>query len=134
MTKLLEFLNHERYQTVSVVVAACLLVWFWGCQSQVRSLTDPGVKVTRSELTAELDYLLSSAEIRFAELDKQDAFKKQVLDSAILYGQTGTLNPMGLIATLASILGVGAIADNVRKRKVIRDNVTTYVDDKTKNS
>lgn len=134
MDKLLAFLNHERYQIVSTVLCLGLLIWFWGCESQVRSLVDSKIKINRDELTAEVDFFLASAEIRFKDLDRQDEFKQYVLDQALLYGQTGTLNPVGIVATLAGILGVGAIADNVRKRKVIKDNVTAYVDETKKNT
>lgn len=134
MDKLLTFLNHERYQVISAVLCLSLIVWFWGCESQVQSVVDPARKINRDELTAEVDFFLASAEIRFKDLDRQDEFKQYVLNQALLYGQTGTLNPVGIVATLAGILGVGAIADNVRKRKVIKDSVTTYVNDKTKNA
>lgn len=134
MTKLLEFLNHERYQVISAILCACLILWFWGCKSEVRSLVDPTRKIDRDELTAEVDFFMASAEIRFKDLDRQDEFKQYVLDQALLYGQTGTLNPVGIVATLAGILGVGAIADNVRKRKVIKDNVKAYVNETKKNT
>jgi len=120
MDKILKFLNHERYESIAVIIACLLLIWFWGCESKVQSISNPNALVTRDELNAEVDFYLANAEIRYKNLDRQDEFKKTLLEAALLYGQTGTINPFGLITTLAGILGVGATIDNVRKRKEIK--------------
>jgi len=134
LKKLLDFLNHERYQVFAIAICVGLLIWFIGCESKVRSITDPSQMVTRNELVAEIDFYLANAEIRFADLDKQDELKQTLLDAALLYGQTGTINPLGLMATLAGVLGIGATVDNVRKRRDLRDTLSRYVDDIKKNS
>jgi len=134
LKKITEFLNHERYQVIAITVCIGLLIWFIGCESKVRSLSDPSVRITRDELASEIDFYLANAEIRFKDLDRQDELKQTILDAALLYGQTGTINPMGLIATLAGVLGVGATVDNVRKRRDLRDVLTRYVDETKKNA
>lgn len=130
---ILNKLNGELGQTVAVVICCFLLLWTFSCESRVRSLTDADQKITRSELDSELDFLISQAEIRYAELNKQDAIKKTVYDSAMLWAQSGSINPLGIITSLAAILGIGAAVDNVRKRKVIRTNLVEYVEATQKN-
>lgn len=121
MKKLKNLLNHERYQAIAIAVILALLVWFYGCESKVASLSDPAKQVTRAELKIELDTILASAEHRYSQLDKQDALRQAIVEHALIVGQTGALNPYGLIALVAGALGVGATVDNVRKRAEIKN-------------
>lgn len=120
MNTLKNLLNHERYQTIAVAIMIGLLIWFYGCESKVASLTNPGTQVTRAELKIELNTLLASAEYRYAQLDQQDKLKSMLIEHALLIGQTGTFNPYGLLAMLAGTIGIGATVDNVRKRVEIK--------------
>ena len=78
------------------------------------------MKVTRGELHIEVDTFLAQAEIRYKNLDMQDDFKELVFNKVLLWSQTGQFSPIGLIPTLIGLLGIGAITDNVRKRKEIK--------------
>lgn len=119
--------NHERYQVIAGFCIVVFLIWMIGCNSKVQSLNDPTKKVTRAELRSELDFLIAQANIRFSQLDQQDELKKAIAENALIWAQTGTINPIGLVMGLLAIAGVGASIDNVRKRKVIKDNLTEYV-------
>ena len=99
-----------------MLLTAALSFWSLSCNSKVCSLTKPDTLVTRPELQLEIDSLIKLAEIRMTELDNQDAIKTQLLNFAALTTQTGTLNYTGLIPIAASILGLGAVADNARRR------------------
>jgi len=121
MAKLLDTLfNHERYQTLSVIAGVLLLIWFWGCQSEVTSLLEPEQKVNRQELELELNSIMAVAEMRFAQMDQQDELKQFLMQQALLVGQTGTINPFALLTSIGAILGIGATVDNVRKRKELK--------------
>lgn len=121
MQKLFDLLlNHERYQTIATIAAAALLLWFYGCESTCPSLLDPGAKVNRVGLQMELDIIVARAEAGIADMDKRDRLKDMLLQQAIAAGQAGTVNPLALITSIAAILGVGAGADNVRKRIEIK--------------
>lgn len=121
MAKLIDTLfNHERYQTISVIIAATMLLWFYGCESTCPSLLDPSAKVNRTGLQMELDIIVARAEAGIADMDKQDRLKDMILQQAIAAGQAGTVNPLALITSIATILGIGAGADNVRKRIEIK--------------
>lgn len=125
MKKLLNtLLNHERYQTLSVIAGVLLLIWFWGCQSEVTSLLEPDQKVNRQELELELNSIMAVAEMRFGQLDQQDELKQFLMQQALLAGQSGTINPFALMTSIGAILGLGATIDNVRKRKEIKSMKT----------
>lgn len=121
MKKILTFLNHERYQVISGVVCIVILIVGLCCESKTRSLAKDGQRVTRLELQNELNALIADAEIRFKDLDRQDELKALLYKHVMLWSTTGTFNPSALIPLLASVLGVGAIADNVRKRRDIKN-------------
>lgn len=127
LEKLRTFFNHERYQVIALAVGIALVFWFVGCESEVSSMLSPGKKVNRTELQAELNLYLATAERKFKSLEQQEAIKKWVFENAILVSETGTLNPQGLINTLFAVMGIGALTDNVRKRKVINTELKRYV-------
>lgn len=116
LDKLKKFFNHERYQLIAGLVICVCLFWLFSCESQVQSLTDPYEKVTRSELEAEVDWILAQARIRMEQLDQQDSIKSMLAQQAMLFATTGTVNPMGVMAALFAVFGIGASIDNVRKR------------------
>jgi hypothetical protein len=92
----------------------------FSCISQVKSVRDPFKKITRHELDAEVKSFTAEAEARYIELDEKDAMKRAVLDQLVIVSNQGSLNYGGLIAGLFSVLGVGAIADNVKQRSKIK--------------
>lgn len=111
------FLNHQRYEVISCVVIVVILISFLGCQSETTSILDPSTSISRDELSAEVNNFMERAKIRFADLDRQDEIKQILLNNALLYSATGTLNPVGVVTTLAAVFGIGATVDNVRRRK-----------------
>lgn len=115
-----DLFNHERYESIAIIIAAGLLIWFYGCDSKVPSIINPEIQVNRTELQMEIDQLLSLAEYRYTQLDQQDLLKEALLTHAMLVAQGGTLNPIAVITAIAGILGIGATVDNVRKRKEIK--------------
>lgn len=112
-----DLLNHDRYKLLLPLVAALILAIIFGCRSTVESLLDPTRQVDRARLRIELDGLLAQYEARLTDLDQQDSFKKAILDHAALFAETGGLNPTGIILSLGTLFGVGALTDNVRYRK-----------------
>lgn len=114
------FLNHERYESIAVVICAGLLIWFFGCPSKVPSIKHPETQVTREVFKMEIDDILNMAEYRYTQLDQQDRIKDALLTNALLVASGGTLNPIAVITTIAGLLGIGATIDNVRKRKQIK--------------
>lgn len=120
--KILEFMNHQRFQVIGTSICIVLIVWGASCESKVRSLRDPTQKVTRDELNIEVDTFLATAEIRYKQLDRLDQLKDLVFDKLLLWAQGGGFNPIGIIPLVLGIWGGSAAIDNVRLRRNIRNN------------
>ena len=120
LQKIKTFLNHERYESIAVILVVVLLAIIFGCESKVNSILYPNNQITRDQLQLELNQLIATAEIKFGQLDRQDELKAALYQIGLVTAQTGTFNPIGLITTIAGIVGIGATVDNVRKRKVIK--------------
>lgn len=116
MKKVWQFVRHNSGMVVGCILSVAVLAWAYGCESKVRSILDPTSSVNRVGLQAEVDHFIALAELKFQDLDKQDEIKKALFDIAITYMQGGQINPLGIVMTLATILGIGAGVDNVRKR------------------
>lgn len=115
MKKLWSFIRHQRGIIISIVLSIIVLVWAYGCESKVRSSLDPGRLVTRPEFRLEVENYLARAELKFADLDRQDEFKRIIFENAIGYAQGKPINPIGVIMSIGGLLGIGAIIDNQRK-------------------
>ena len=81
--KINTLMNHERYVVIAFILTPATVVWISGCPSQTSSLINPTQKVTRPELQIELDTILATAEVRFADLQQQDRFKQILFENAI---------------------------------------------------
>lgn len=129
LKKMSTFASGNIFITIAVQIVIGVLIFAYGCESQVQSVARPGEKVTRDELAVEVDTFLALAEIRYKQLDQKDQLKNALLEYALLFAESNTVNPIGVVTTIASILGVGAIADNVTKRRREAKHLTTYVAD-----
>jgi len=112
--------NHERYQTISIFVSILILVWIYGCDTTCESLTTPGLKVTHAEMDIELDAIIKKAELRTADIEKQNQIKKLLFNQSVLASSGVSINPVAVLTSLGALLGIGAGIDNVRKRKEIK--------------
>ena len=136
MKKLIaEFMNFASHNTgfvISQILIIALLIWVQGCESQTRSILDPASKITRAELNIEVDVFIATADLRYADLNKQDKLKKTLIDQALLWSTTGAINPIGLITALVGIAGIGATVDNLTNRKKERKALNAYYEDTRK--
>lgn len=117
LQKLKHLMNHERYQVVTIIIVLTFMIYLQGCPSKCPSMITDNHRVTRNELKAEVDLLLARAGERIRTLDQQDAFKKLIAENALLFTASGTVNPVGLMTAVFSVLGIGATVDNIRRRK-----------------
>lgn len=119
-TKLWTFTKKELGQIIAVFLGAILCLYLYSCESRVMSLEYPGQKISREELSVEYNKSMGMFSVRFKQLDRQDEFKRILIENAVIVSNTGTLNYQGAINTVLAILGIGAIADNVKKRLDIK--------------
>jgi len=103
-------------KTIALIVLTALLFWGFGCPPTVRSLTTPGTMITRPELQIELDGIIMTAEARMADLDKQEEFRDLIFKNVLIIGQTGTLNPIGIITLLTGLYGITRGAQDIKKK------------------
>lgn len=127
MKSLRSFLKSNAGLAIAVALAMVLFAWTYGCESKVRSLTHDQLLVTRDELRFELDTLIRKAELKYEQLNQQDMIRQTIYNHLSLIAQTGTINPLGVVTALGTLLGIGATADNIRKRKIINANTKTNV-------
>ena len=124
-TTVKEAITYNIKDNIFLFIAAqtipMILIFALGCESTVSSVAGNEEPVNRNELYAEVEAFLAMAEARFASLDKQDELKRILFQQSFTIAETGAINPLSLITSLGTIPGVGAIGDNVRKRKTISE-------------
>lgn len=116
MNKIYAFIRHNSGIVIGFCLMPVILIYAYSCQSTVVSLVETNRMVARSELIAEVDLILAQAAAKFEDLDRQDLVKSTIFNSVLDLAQGKTANPIGILLTLAGILGAGAGVDNIRKR------------------
>jgi len=120
MQNVWSWIRHNSFFFSSSIIVLAVLLWTYGCESNVSSLKQPHLRVNRAELLLELQDITAQAELRISELDKKDEFKETLFGMAVLYAKGGTINPIAVALTVSSMLGFGAVIDNRRKDTVIK--------------
>jgi hypothetical protein len=125
MQTILKWLNDQHWFIIASIILVGLFFWVFGCESQCKSLIDPAKQVTRGELKAEIEYLAGIADVRIADLDKQDQIKQELLNAVNIIGTGGTINPAGLVNLAASI---GAIAWGLNRNQQLKNALKKTTD------
>lgn len=134
MIKIWNFIRHNPCIVTGFIACCFILIYAYSCQSTVISLVDPKSRITREGLVAEVDSILAQAELRFADLDRQDLVRDTIFNSVLDLAQGKSANPIGVILSLAGILGIGAVGDNIKKRTYINTLKGESLDGKVKES
>lgn len=114
-------MQNKLHIILPVILAGCLLIYAYGCEPRTGSLLTAGEKVNRRQLMSEIEMLEYKLEKGIADLDQQQRIRDLIFQQGLIIAQSGGVNPVGLITALMSVLGVGAIADDVRLRKKIKN-------------
>ncbi len=109
---------------ISIILCIGFAIYAFGCQPETRSLLDPNRKVTANELSGEIEFLLARFESRKQDLEKQQELRNLILQQSFTIAQTGQINPLAIATSFMSLLGLGAVADDVRLRKERRKFLT----------
>ena len=121
---LLTLFNHERYQSISVIVCSLLLLFFYGCEPKCNSIIQPNLQITRAELDMEVESIIAKANIGYSSLEQKEELRQLLFEQALTAASTGTVNPIAIITSVGALLGLGATVDNIRKRKEIKKLTT----------
>jgi len=132
MTKIFAFLRHNSCMFLSVIACSLAVLYIYSCQSTVVSLVNSPVRISRAQLVLEVDAFLSQAELLFDDLDRQDLVKDTIFNSVLDLASGKAPNPIGIALTLAGILGIGAVGDNIRKRTYINTLKGDFANGKVK--
>ncbi len=100
---------------ISIVVIVGFLIYALGCEPKTPSLKDRGVLINRQELQLELDQFITMAQLRMADLDKQEELRTIVLQNALILVQGSPFNPLGILTAIAAIYGIKQGGSNVTK-------------------
>lgn len=99
-------IKHYKRAIITVLVTFSVCIWLYACESQVKSLDGSKRLINRAELQLELDRFIGMAEIRMADLDKQDALRMLIIENSLLVVQGMPFNPFAFLTGLAGIYGV----------------------------
>lgn len=103
-------------KSIALIILTALLFLGHSCQPETKSLIHPERRITRPELQIELDTIIATAEARMADLDKQEAFRDLIFKNVLIIGQTGTMNPVGILTLLTGLYGITRGAKDVKDR------------------
>ena len=117
---LLALFNHERYQTLSVIAVAILVITLSSCTPKCHSILTPTKQINQLELEAEVEILNAKIQTEFESLEQQAKLKQLLFDTAKVSIATGSFDPMSAATAVIGLLGGGAMIDNARKRKIIK--------------
>jgi len=123
-------IRHNKSMFISLCLCCLFSLWFFGCESKTQSLLSNQIKVTEAELGIEYDKEMRRLENELATLEaiftareqdlhRQDALKQALFNNAMLIGESGSPNPLGLLSLLGTIFGIGAVIDNRKKDGLI---------------
>ena len=118
---MLQWIKKHKSILITVLVCIGFLLYCYGCEPRVRSITDNTKTVNRQELQLELDTFISMAKIRMADLEKQEALRTMVLQNALILAQGQPVNPIGIISAFAAIYGIAQGSTNITK--VVKNKV-----------
>lgn len=120
----MEYIKKNIHWLISINVAIFVITYAYGCEAKTKSMIYPDHKVTRAELTTELELLASKTKIAYADLDRQEQLRDIVLNQSFIVAAGGSVNPVGVIMSVMSVLGIGIATDDIRLRKKIKNTIT----------
>lgn len=112
-------IRHNPYVFIAFAILIVLLLWLYGCEPTTKSPLDPGRQISRAELKIEFETYAQRVELAGRDLQRKEQLRDLLLNQAFLVAGGGTVNPVALLTTAFSILGIGSALDNRRKDKVI---------------
>ena len=112
------FVRHNQATVVSVIVVFAIVFWIYGCESTTVSPVSEK-KVTRGQLIAEADKFAADLALAYDDLDRQDEFKREIINMGVAFAEDGGVNPVGAGLSLLGIVSTGLLVDNRKKGAVI---------------
>jgi len=103
-----------HWPPILALLFGVFMIYFgYGCEPRVKSLNVPDQLVNRQELNYELNQLLALAEIRNADLDRQEKLRGIILDNALILLQGDQVSPIGILTAVFGLYGFAQGSKNV---------------------
>jgi len=112
-------IRHNKVTITALIIVIGITVWIYGCESTTVSPISEK-KVTRGQLINEADKFAADLALAYEDLDRQDAFKQQIVALGVAYAETGGVNPIGAGLSLLGIVSAGLLVDNRIKDTAIK--------------
>jgi len=112
-------IRHNPYMIIAMIFLLLFLLWLFGCEPTVISPFDPTKNVTRAELQIDFDAYFQRVQLANEQLTKKEQLRDLLINQAFVIAENGMVNPVALLTSAFSILGIGSVLDNRRKDKVI---------------
>lgn len=77
------------------------------------------IEAAKEAAAADVNALAALSDLKYADLDRQDAIKIKALEIGQVVAAGGTVDPVGAVLSFMGILGIGAVIDNRRKDGII---------------
>lgn len=110
---MVQWLKNHWPSLVALLFGVFMIYYGYGCESKTQSLNTHGKQVTRQELQMELETLMSLAQIRKLDLDRQDRIKTIILDNALILVEGNQVNPLGILTGILGLYGFTQGTKNV---------------------
>lgn len=128
-SKLFEEVRHYKWTTVGIVLSLSILMWVYGCQTE---LTSPISEepVTQSEFNLEVEQEVERLQNEAERLElvatnmnkkfeQVDQIKNSLFNALVVVAEGGAVNPLGVLVSVAGVLGLGHYADNREKDRLL---------------
>ena len=112
---MIAWIKNNASLIITILVIIAFIFYCYGCEPKARSLVDVGKLVNRQELQLELDQIISLAQLRMVDLDKQEQLRAVVLQNALILVEGQPLNPFGILSAIAAIYGITQGGSNITK-------------------
>jgi len=128
-------LNHERYKIVFTSIALLGGILLYSCDLRLKSPMDPTQKLTQPEMEAALEswiveqesllnLMVVKTEGQFKKFHQFEQLKQIAFNSSAAFIQNGGVNPVALLFQIGTVFGLGAVVDDVRTRKKLKNGST----------
>lgn len=115
LEKIYRKIRHYPWITIAAIIILVIFLWLSGCHPTTRSPEDPAKQINRTELQIVVNNFVERVKAADIDLTEKEKLRDYVTQTLLGAAQTGTINPVNVIAGVISILGIGAFGDNVRK-------------------
>jgi len=112
---MIEWIKKNSTFLITGLVTIGVLLYCYGCEPKVPSLNNTHELVNRQELQLELNHIISMAQLRMVDLEKQEQLRTIILQNALVLVEGQPFNPVGIVSAVAAIYGIASGSQNITR-------------------